>query len=89
MHRSAHKPSRGRTAIKCTTSLRIISRLYENNIAGKVFDECYKKLTEDPGAGQKTLSENVVGDKIRLAKMKQPLSGPLHNLHKKLPYFII
>ncbi len=50
---------------------RIIARLYEDNIAGKITDERYIKLADGYEAEQKNLSRQVVSDEERLSKMKQ------------------
>ena len=50
---------------------RIIARLYEDNISGKITDERYMKLAEGYETEQKNLSQQVLSDESRLSKMKQ------------------
>ena len=50
---------------------RIIARLYEDNISGKISDERYIKLAEGYETEQKSLSQQVLSDEERLSKMKQ------------------
>ena len=50
---------------------RIIARLYEDNISGKITDERYMKLAEGYETEQKNLSQQVISDESRLSKMKQ------------------
>ena len=50
---------------------RIISRLYEDNISGKISDERYVKMAEVYESEQKSLTVQVSDDEKRLAEMKQ------------------
>ena len=50
---------------------RIISRLYEDNISGKISDERYIKMAEVYESEQKSLTVQVSDDEKRLAEMKQ------------------
>lgn len=50
---------------------RIISRMYEDNIAGKISDERYMKMAEGYEAEQRMLTEQVSASETRLADMKQ------------------
>lgn len=50
---------------------RIIARMYEDNIAGKISDERYVKMAEGYEVEQRMLTEQVSASEIRLADMKQ------------------
>ena len=50
---------------------RIISRLYEDNISGKISDERYIKMAEVYESEQKSLTVQISYDEKRLAEMKQ------------------
>ena len=50
---------------------RIIARMYEDNIAGKISDERYVKMAEGYEAEQRMLTEQVSASEYRLADMKQ------------------
>lgn len=50
---------------------RIISRMYEDNIAGKISDERYMKMAEGYEAEQRKLTEQISASEIHLADMKQ------------------
>ncbi len=50
---------------------RIISRLYEDNISGKISDERYVKMAAGYESEQKALSEQTSADEKKLAEMKQ------------------
>ena len=50
---------------------RIISRLYEDNISGKISDERYIKMAEVYEAEQKSLTVQISDDEKKLAEMKQ------------------
>lgn len=50
---------------------RIISRMYEDNIAGKISDERYVKMAEGYEMEQRMLTEQVSASESRLADMKQ------------------
>lgn len=50
---------------------RIISRMYEDNIAGKISDERYVKMAEGYEMEQRALSGQVAVSESRLADMKQ------------------
>lgn len=50
---------------------RIISRLYEDNISGKISDERYIKMAEVYESEQKSLTVQISDDEKKLAEMKQ------------------
>lgn len=50
---------------------RIITRLYEDNISGKISDERYVKMATGYESEQKELSEQTSADEKKLAEMKQ------------------
>lgn len=50
---------------------RIISRLYEDNISGKISEERYMKMAEGYESEQKTLSEQTSADEKKLSEMNQ------------------
>ena len=50
---------------------RIISRLYEDNIFGKISDERYIKMAGVYETEQKTLTLQISDDEKRLTEMKQ------------------
>ena len=50
---------------------RIISRLYEDNISGKVSDERYIRMSGEYEAEQKSLEEDLAQSESRLAELKQ------------------
>ena len=50
---------------------RIITRLYEDNISGKISDERYVKMATGYESEQKELSEQTSADEKKLVEMKQ------------------
>ena len=50
---------------------RIISRLYEDNISGKISDERYLRMSGDFEAEQKSLEETLTQNEQRLSELKQ------------------
>lgn len=50
---------------------RIISRLYEDNISGKISDERYIRMSGEFEAEQKTLEEKLAQNEVRLSELKQ------------------
>ena len=50
---------------------RIISRLYEDNISGKISDERYIRMSGEFEAEQKTLEEKFAQNEVRLSELKQ------------------
>lgn len=50
---------------------RIISRLYEDNISGKISDERYIRMSGEFEAEQKALEEKLAQNEVRLSELKQ------------------
>ena len=78
---------------KATTRLddihKIVKRLYEDNVSGKVRDEDYKTMSADYAAERKALEAEVTALETVLAKMQEKTSGVERFIHLAKVYIEI